>query len=235
MQIHSQTVRSVPPRRGRGGFTLIELLIVIAIILILIAIALPNFLEAQMRAKVVRVKADLRTIHTAMETYLQDWNVYPPDSEDEFDFANHGLGQLTTPLTYLKELPFDIFVGGSGRRVADGTPVFFEMGSTGPKPSQVMGGAKAIRGVNAFALYSHGPNVIDDFNHEQDWPWGGASPQCSYGGGVIITTSFTPTNGTKSMGNVHEFGGSWTAGHWCLDNVEIYGAFWENIKQTSLH
>ncbi|MBW7937580.1 MAG: prepilin-type N-terminal cleavage/methylation domain-containing protein, partial [Candidatus Omnitrophica bacterium] len=37
----------------KAGFTLIELLIVIAIILILISIALPNFLEAQMRAKVV--------------------------------------------------------------------------------------------------------------------------------------------------------------------------------------
>ncbi|MBK7496274.1 MAG: prepilin-type N-terminal cleavage/methylation domain-containing protein [Candidatus Omnitrophica bacterium] len=33
------------------GFTLIELLIVIAIILILIGIALPNFLEAQVRAR----------------------------------------------------------------------------------------------------------------------------------------------------------------------------------------
>ncbi|MBE7490114.1 prepilin-type N-terminal cleavage/methylation domain-containing protein [bacterium] len=38
--------------KGHSGFTLIELLIVIAIILILISIALPNFLEAQLRAKV---------------------------------------------------------------------------------------------------------------------------------------------------------------------------------------
>lgn len=43
-------------RRNRPGFTLIELLIVIAIILILIAIALPNFLEAQIRAKVTKAK-----------------------------------------------------------------------------------------------------------------------------------------------------------------------------------
>ena len=45
---------------ARRGFTLIELLIVIAIILILIAIALPNFLEAQERARVTRAKAELR-------------------------------------------------------------------------------------------------------------------------------------------------------------------------------
>jgi len=41
----------------KKGFTLIELLIVIAIILILIAIALPNFLEAQIRARMTRAKA----------------------------------------------------------------------------------------------------------------------------------------------------------------------------------
>jgi prepilin-type N-terminal cleavage/methylation domain-containing protein len=54
------------------SFTLIELLIVIAIILILIAIALPNFLEAQIRAKVVRVKGEFRSIETALESFGPD-------------------------------------------------------------------------------------------------------------------------------------------------------------------
>ncbi len=60
-----------------GAFTLIELLIVVAIIAILAAIAVPNFLEAQTRAKVARVKADMRTIATAIETYCIDYNSYP--------------------------------------------------------------------------------------------------------------------------------------------------------------
>jgi prepilin-type N-terminal cleavage/methylation domain-containing protein len=59
------------------GFTLIELLIVIAIILILISIALPNFLEAQLRAKVTRVKAELKTLETVHAMYYQDFTSYP--------------------------------------------------------------------------------------------------------------------------------------------------------------
>src|SRR6478609_11262839 len=58
------------------GFTLIELLIVVAIIAILAAIAVPNFLEAQTRAKISRAKADMRTTVTALESYVVDWNNY---------------------------------------------------------------------------------------------------------------------------------------------------------------
>jgi prepilin-type N-terminal cleavage/methylation domain-containing protein len=63
--------------RKMRGFTLIELLIVVAIIAILAAIAVPNFLEAQVRAKVSRVKSDLRSIATALEAYFIDNNAYP--------------------------------------------------------------------------------------------------------------------------------------------------------------
>jgi len=67
------------------GFTLIELLIVIAIILILIAIALPNFLAAQARAKVTREQADMRTIATAIESLRIDYDILLVDFWDDDD------------------------------------------------------------------------------------------------------------------------------------------------------
>jgi len=64
----------------RRGFTLIELMVVIAIIIILAAIAIPNYLTMTARAKKSRVASDFAAIATALETYRTDWNIYPIDT-----------------------------------------------------------------------------------------------------------------------------------------------------------
>lgn len=88
----------------RKAFTLIELLIVVAIIGILAAIAVPNFLQAQIRAKIGRVLADHRALLTAETMYRFDNNTFHRHS--------HTWGQhipLTTPIAYLNFWPIDPF------------------------------------------------------------------------------------------------------------------------------
>jgi prepilin-type N-terminal cleavage/methylation domain-containing protein len=126
----------MPNLSGRKGFTLIELLIVIAIILILIAIALPNFLEAQIRAKTAKAFGEMRTLGTAIEALRTERGVLLIDFWDDetseawlrinekFAGAGHWAPPcsithpdnrsmecvyypLTTPVAYLKQIPQD--------------------------------------------------------------------------------------------------------------------------------
>jgi prepilin-type N-terminal cleavage/methylation domain-containing protein len=135
---------SFRPRERRFAFTLIELLIVVAIIGVLSAIAVPNFLEAQTRARVARVKADLRAIATGLESYRADTNEYPlrtnrPENYPEWigealgdragglftlqtrvgaeQTAGRDFRTLTTPIAYLTAFPEDPFAIGAPRTI----------------------------------------------------------------------------------------------------------------------
>jgi prepilin-type N-terminal cleavage/methylation domain-containing protein len=194
------------------GFTLIELLIVIAIILILIAIALPNFLEAQLRARVTAVKGDLRTVGIALDTYFLDFGMYPPEHDpDSLGLDSSGLFQLTSPLTYLKELPEDLFklsgsgIGGSEQR-------WYEAASTGVPPRAV----HFLRPkLHAYITWSGGPDGGDNFDSNDSWPYNGESDPCPRNLGYI---NYSPTNGTKSIGDLLQLNGSQNIGFYCIDH-----------------
>lgn len=116
--------------RRCGAFTLIELLIVVAIIAILASIAVPNFLEAQTRAKTSRARTDLRAIATALEAYRMDSNQYPTMLKPGFaggvaPLAGSDLkwwyvpDTLSTPIAYISSADLKCPFGGDIARQSD--------------------------------------------------------------------------------------------------------------------
>ena len=182
------------------GFTLIELLIVVAIIAILAAIAVPNFLEAQTRSKVSRVKADLRSCATALEAYVVDNNHYPYEA-----FAGDFPHSLTTPVAYLSSGILDIFrVSAPSAQATEyrrRSLWYFRFLSQAEESRPDIG---AQRGVDAdyesddLTRMRFGAWAMSSFGPDQDGDhiWGGLTYRDP------IVTFYASTNGTISNGDV---------------------------------
>lgn len=202
------------PRETRG-FTLIELLIVIAIILILIAIALPNFLEAQIRARVTKAKGEIRTLGIAMESYRLDWKIYPGRSLPYYQKVGLtrdqvGFTWLTTPIAYITSLPDDPFARtidiDTGEELAHG-PFSYNLMGVDNFPDEFLthphGGGLLVQ----YTIVSAGPdqpNVEEGQHGCYACPRNGLGTLGAYCGAVY---SYSPTNGTKSKGDIWLWGG----------------------------
>ncbi len=180
----------------RSGFTLIELLIVVAIIGILAAIAVPNFLNAQIRAKVARAEADMRNITTALESYRLDNNKYPPASLADgvtrrTVFSRYA--SLTTPVAYMSAVPYDPFFARPDMEIPAiwGGPVYdyFERETSHLATNPWGPGAKERNAI--YLIHSFGPD--------------GENSAMNVGNYYTIIP-YQTSNGMTSLGDIYRFG-----------------------------
>jgi type IV pilus assembly protein PilA len=73
--MENELAKEARMKRSSKGFSLIELLIVVAIILIIAAIAIPNLLRSRIAANQASAVGSLRTLNTSLITYASTYNV----------------------------------------------------------------------------------------------------------------------------------------------------------------
>jgi len=128
--------KSTKPRKSRNGFTLIELMIVMAIVVILLAVAIPYYTKSILRAKESVLHNNLFTMREAIDEYSYDKQKAPQNLSD---LVSDG---------YLRDVPKDPITGtndwkvvmeDASQSVNSTEPGIFDIHSESPKTSPLEG------------------------------------------------------------------------------------------------
>ena len=208
-----------------AAFTLIELLIVVAIIAILAAIAVPNFLEAQVRSKVSRAKSDMRSVAVALESYAVDANQYPPHIVPGHPNADplslvpfipfiDRLRPLTTPVAYLTSILEDPFAKASVDRDPGAASWGYRIPATAagvltrPYPFDYAsrGAWERLYGVAGTTIWITAAKLFSSYPDSIEWAMRSIGPDLV---GTVLGSDnppvyvYDPTNGTLSQGDIY--------------------------------
>src|SRR5690606_9895169 len=140
-------------------------------------IAVPGFLEAQIRARVSRANVDMRAISAALEAYRADHGVYPQPAPSTDGWTRLPT-VLTTPKAYLEAMPLDPFDRQKGT---------FGYALVSEEPERWSGVSWQRSDQPAVVLIGLGPTK-ERGPFRLDW-----------------TRVYEPTNGTVSAGYIYRF------------------------------
>ncbi|MFH1740858.1 MAG: prepilin-type N-terminal cleavage/methylation domain-containing protein [bacterium] len=212
---HAATQRRPGNRRHSPGFTLIELLIVVAIIGILAGIAVPNYMGAQMKARVAQVKMDLRNLSQAIENYHLDRGKYPQRDADPNSFFIVTVAKLlTTPIAYMSspsvQDPFGPVEEAEPQETLE-APGRADDAMPLPRNSYIYVPYKLfsywqgnpVLDRDAYLIASVAPDRIDSSLVYLPFPGLSNVPIHS-----IRDTIYAPSNGVTSTGDIGRFGGA---------------------------
>lgn len=103
--------RSLPRKRltarNRSGFTLLELLLVLAILVVIGGIALPNFLGAGQEAKANATKVQLNSLKQSIDLFQVRMNKLPESLEELRDGPSDAAGKAKWVAPIITEIPTD--------------------------------------------------------------------------------------------------------------------------------
>lgn len=190
--------------QSKRAFTYIELTLVGAIVAVLAAIAVPNFLEARIRAAVSRSKNDLALVKMGVEAYRLEQRRYPMNAVAGVPSPGD-LVAITTPIAYMASLPRDFFTTnesgkrGASRQTDDAATLNYynafqvrgEAGLQFTGDENPLGG-----GYIAGLLWGLGPATAYPLDPA-------TSPTKISAEGVAELIAYDPTNGTTSRGDIY--------------------------------